>query len=87
LSNHVKEVWRPKPMSASGQLAERGGTCAGFLCATSTSGTVEIKATDASGATVIIATPVTAGSYTPMPSYFQDGAYAVLTNCTGTFFV
>jgi hypothetical protein len=74
-------------MSASGMLVERGGACAGFLCATSSSGTVEIKATDASGATVVIATPVTAGSYMPMPSRFDIGAYAVLTNCTGTFFV
>ena len=83
----VKEVGTPKPMSASGALVPAGGNVIGFLCATSSSGTVEIKADDASGATLIIATPVSAGSFTPFPSYFQTAAYAVLTNCTGTFFV
>lgn len=83
----VKEVGNPKPMSASGALAGAGANVIGFLCATSSSGTLEIKKDSASGTTLVLATPVTAGSFTPLAACFQDATYAVLTNCTGTFLV
>lgn len=82
----VKEVWTPKPMTASGKISARGGKIGGFLCTSSTSGTVQITAGESSGGSTIVAEmSVTAGAYYPMPFECPEGAYAVLTNCAGTF--
>lgn len=84
----VKEVWTPKPMTASGTVVRQGMHMGGFLCTSSTSGTLQITAGEASGGAVIVDTMgVTAGTYYPMPFYCADGAYAVLTDCAGTFAV
>lgn len=88
MANRVKELGTPKILSASGALGGPGVTVMGFLCASSTSGTVKITSGATSGGSDVVAeTPVTAGSWTPIPGIFLDGAYAVLTNCTGTFFL
>ena len=86
MSSKVKEVWMPKPMTASGAITSRQGKIGGFLCTSSTSGTVQISAgEDGSGDDIVAEMSVTAGTYYPMPFYCADGAYAVLTNCAGTF--
>lgn len=82
----VKEIWNPKPMTASGPLVERGHHIGGFLC--TTDGTLQVTAGVVSGgADIVSAISVTAGSYYPMPFYCQNGAYAVLTTAAGTFAV
>lgn len=86
MSSHIKEVWTPKPMTASGTITQAGGEIGGFLCSSSTSGTLVITAGIASGgASILASTPMVAGQFYPMKFYVQDGAYATLTNCTGTF--
>jgi hypothetical protein len=86
LSNHVKEVWTPKYMTASGPLVQRGGCCGGFLCSSSTSGTIAITSGTVSGGSTIVASlAVTAGQFVELGHYYQDGAYVTLTNCAGTF--
>lgn len=83
---NVKEIWTPKPMSASGKLVAAGGHIGGFLC--TTDGTLKITAGETSGgADIVSQISVTAGTYYPMPFYCQTGAYAVLTSAAGTFAV
>lgn len=88
MSNHVKELGTPKALSASGALGGPGVTCIGFLCATSSSGTMKITEGDVSGGSdVVLQISVTAGTFYRIPARFPKGAYAVLTNATGTFFL
>ena len=85
---HTREVWSPKAMDASGVLiGETGGAVGGFLCTSSTSGTLQIIAGIASdGTTDIVAEmSVTARTYYRLGYYCSGGAYAVLTSAAGTF--
>lgn len=86
MAQHVKELWRYKPMTASGTLAPRDGKVGGFVCSTSSSGTLAISEGEASGGAAILATmAVTAGQFVELGFLLPQGAYATLTNCTGTF--
>jgi hypothetical protein len=84
---HTREVWSAKPLDASGALVPAsGGAVGGFLCTSSTSGTLQITAGDASGGDDIVAEmSVAAGTYYRLGFYCPLGAYAVLTNAAGTF--
>jgi hypothetical protein len=87
---NVKEVWTAKPMDASGTLAlvNQSSKVGGFLCTSSTTGTLQITEGEASGGADIVAEmSVTAGTWYPMPFHLPLGAYAVLTSCAGTFAV
>lgn len=81
----VREVWKPKALSASGMIVERGRAMGGFLC--TTAGTLQVTAGEASGgATIVASFAVSAGTWYPLPFYCQDGAYAVLGGgAAGTF--
>lgn len=82
----VKEIWTPKPMTASGKLVEAGRHIGGFLC--TTAGTLQITAGETSGGADIVAVfDVTEGTYYPLPFYCASGAYAVLASAQGTFAV
>lgn len=84
--SNVREVWGYKRMTASGQLVTMGGEIAGFFCTSSTAGTLQITSGEASGGADIVSSfPVEAGVWYPLPFRCPDGAYAVLTNCAGTF--
>lgn len=86
MAQHVKELWRYKPMTASGELVPRDGKVGGFVCSTSTSGTIEItEGTTSGGASILASTVVTAGQFIELGYLLPKGAYATLTNCTGTF--
>lgn len=86
MSSRVKELFRPNPLTASGTITKAGGEVGGFLCTSSTSGTLQITDGEASGgATLVAAFPVVAGTYYKLGFYLQNGAYAVMTNCAGTF--
>jgi hypothetical protein len=88
MARATKELWRYQAMSASGPLAPRGGKVGGFVCSTSDSGTLKITAGEATGgATILASTTVTAGQYLELGFWLPDGAYATLTDCTGTFMV
>ena len=86
MAQHVKELWRYKPMTASGTLATRDGKVGGFVCSTSTSGTIEITEGEASGgASILAAMAVTAGQFVELGFLLPKGAYVTMTDCTGTF--
>lgn len=80
----VQEAYQPKPMSASGVVFTGAKAIAGFLC--TTSGTVQVRETSASGAIIVNAMAATAGVWHPMPFAFGNGAYAELAGgAVGTF--
>ncbi len=82
----VNEVWTAKPMTASGAVTLPGGKIGGFICSSSTSGTITITSGTVSGGSSILAsTPVTAGEFLELGLYCPDGAYVAISNCTGTF--
>ncbi len=82
----VNEVWTPKYMDASGTLTLAGGKVGGFICSSSTSGTIEITdGIESGGDTIVEALPVTAGEFVELGLYLANGAYVTLTTCTGTF--
>jgi hypothetical protein len=74
----VREVWRPKQMSASGTLVDRAGQISGFMC--TTAGTVSITdGTTSGGATIVAPITTVAGTWYPLPFQFDNGAYANIT--------
>lgn len=83
----VLEVYRPKRMTASGQLTSPGGVVGGFIC--TTTGTIQITVGEASGGADIVSTmAVTAAVYYPLGFFCETGAYAVLASgAAGTFLV
>jgi hypothetical protein len=83
----VREVWKPKRMTASGMLQERGRSIGGFFC--TTGGTVQITVGETSGGADIVSQfTAVAATYYPLPFYCQDGAYVVLGGgAAGTFAV
>ena len=83
----VRELYRPKRMTASGTLVAIGGAVGGFLC--TTAGTLQITAGEAAGGSDIVSSiTVTAGQYYPMGFFCETGAYAVLGGgAVGTFLV
>lgn len=71
---------------ASGNLFGSSGVLLGFLC--TVSGTLNLyDGVDASGTPVVVALPVTAGQYTPIPARFLTKGFYALTTAAGTFFV
>jgi len=73
-------------MTASGKITDAGGKVGGFLCTSSTSGTLQITDGIASGGSTVLASmSVAAGTFYELGYYAQNGLYAVLTNCAGTF--
>jgi hypothetical protein len=73
-------------MTASGRLAPRNGKVGGFICSTSTSGTITITDGEAAGGASILAqTAVTAGQFLELGFDLPLGAYVTMANCTGTF--
>jgi len=72
---------------ASGNLFTAGsGTLLGFLC--TVTGTLNLyDGADNTGNPVVVALPVTAGQYTPIPARFLTKGFYALTTAAGTFFV
>lgn len=79
----IQERYNPKPVSAGTTTLPPGCTgLGGFLCVSSTSGTLTVTRADS---TVLVnALPVTAGIYYHMPFLVGEGATVTLSNCTGT---
>lgn len=84
---HVKEIWEPKPMAASGTLALANSNIGGFLC--TSAGTLQVTVGIVSGGADMVAVfDVAEGSYYPLPFKAVTGAYAVLGGgAAGTFAV
>jgi len=77
----------PKYLSASGVVNNKPGALIGFLCITSSSGTISLfdNATTNSGTNFLPTMSVTAGTYYPIPAAYTNGLYAILGG-TCTFF-
>lgn len=76
----------PLHLAVSGAVKSTAGVLFGFLCETSTAGTIDLyDGTGTGGTHFLQAFPVSAGNFTPIPAGFTTGLYATLTNCTGCF--
>jgi hypothetical protein len=74
-------------LGSSGVVKNAPGVLFGFLCSASSSGTIDLyDSTDTSGTHYVQGFPVTAGNFSVIPVAFAKGCYAVLANCSGTFF-
>ena len=76
----------PAYENASATINPEAGVLFGFLCSTSSSGTIDLyDGLDTSGTHFVQGFTVTAGQFTPIPCAYKKGLYAGMANCTGTF--
>jgi hypothetical protein len=81
---NIQESYNPVLAAASMQVSSTACLMGGFLC--STSGNIQLRKTNVSGAIVVASMPVVAGVFHSIPFSFGDGVYAELTGgATGTF--
>lgn len=81
-----QEYYAAKPMVAGVALLV-GVAVSGFLCVSSTAGTLTI--TDADGTVLVNALPLTAGQWIRIPLLFRTaaGGTVLVTNGAGTLFL
>jgi hypothetical protein len=83
MASPVNEITSPKVVTASGALVAAGGALCGFM--PTTSGTIQLGTTNG-GSDILLATPVTAGQWVPLPFACPQGAFVTLAGgATGTF--
>ena len=79
----------PTPISATGAVKNIGGALLGFLCTSSSSGTLALydNPTAASGNNIIPTMNLVAGTYYPFPAKFGSGLWAVIGGTAGVTFI
>lgn len=79
MSVAVVEVGLPKNITATGQVYTGRCQLLGFMCSSSTSGTVKLwDNTSAAGTVIVDTVAVAAGTYYKVPSICINGIYATI---------
>lgn len=79
MTDKVIEAYDYVNLSASGVVKTGSGSIIGFICASSSSGTVKLfDNTAASGNVVLNTMNMTAATFYPCPARFRTGLYATI---------
>jgi hypothetical protein len=84
-----QQFGKPFVASASGSILTTGGNILGFICASSSSGTLALydNASAGSGNNILTTMNLVAGTYYPFPAKFGAGLYATFGGTASVTFL